>query len=115
MSKLIKECGRYTTIPENITRDKELDLKSRGMLLTLLSLPDNWVFSEMGLVALLPTEGRDSVRNTLKKLEKLGYLKRERARGTDGLLGGINYIISDTRQKNFDVITLNPPMSGFPT
>ncbi|MCM1404739.1 MAG: hypothetical protein NC133_04565 [Prevotella sp.] len=101
MSNLIKDCGVYTTIPGNITHDKDLDLKSRGMLLTLLSLPDNWNFSERGLVKIFNNEGRASIRSTLKKLEELGYLKRVQGRGVDGAFGNIDYIISDTRQEDF--------------
>lgn len=101
MSRLIKECGQYTTIPANITHDRELDLKSRGMLLTLLSLPDNWNFSERGLVKIFDHEGRHSIRAALQKLEELGYLKRVQGRGVDGAFGNIDYIISDTRREDF--------------
>ncbi|MBO5229623.1 MAG: hypothetical protein J6B20_02420 [Clostridia bacterium] len=105
MSKLIKDCGDYTTIPGNITHDKDLDLKSRGMLLTLLSLPDSWNFSERGLVKIFNNEGRSSIRSALKVLEELGYLKRVQCRGVDGAFGNIDYIIADHRQPKFCVVT----------
>ena len=105
MSKLIKECGNYTVVPASITHDRELNLKSRGMLLTLLSLPDNWDFSERGLVKIFDNEGRDSIHTTLKNLEELGYLKRVQGRGVDGVFGNIDYIVSDVRRPDF--LTLN--------
>jgi hypothetical protein len=100
MSRLIKVTqSKYTVVPDNIIRDKDLDYKSFGMLVTLLSLVEKnkWHFTEMGLVALKNTEGRSSVRSTLKKLEILGYLRRVRSRGMDGLLGKNDYFISTER------------------
>ena len=105
MSKLIKDCGDYTTIPGNITHDKDLDLKSRGMLLTLLSLPDSWNFSEIGLVKIFNNEGRSSIRTALKKLQELGYLKRTRNRGVNGTLGDADYTVADHRCPEFSIVT----------
>lgn len=37
-----KTQGNYTIVSQNIMMDSNLSLNERGMLLTLLSLPDNW-------------------------------------------------------------------------
>lgn len=69
----------FTTVSNEFLRDQELSLVERGLLITLLSLPDGWNMSGRGLAAILP-DGRDKVFNTLKKLETKGYLKRENIR-----------------------------------
>jgi hypothetical protein len=77
----------------------DLDLKSRGMLVTLLNLAEktNWHFSERGLTALFNKEGKASIHTALKNLEKFGYLQRTQARGIDGLLGKIDYFVATER------------------
>lgn len=42
------------------------------------------------------TDGRDAVRNAIIELENAGYLKRVRARDDAGMLGNMDYIISET-------------------
>jgi hypothetical protein len=67
----------YTLVENSCLRDKELDIPERGLLLTMLSLPDSWDFSGIGLTSILPC-GKSKVFNSLKKLENAGYLKRKR-------------------------------------
>ena len=66
---------QYTVIPQNILMDKRLSLRDRGMLVTLISLPDKWNFSTRGLCSLFP-DGLTAVTSAVQSLEKLGYLKR---------------------------------------
>ena len=77
----------YTVVVQSITRDKTLSLKGRGLLVTLMSLPDNWKYSERGLQAIIPTDGQTSIRSAVKELEALGYLHRSRERLPDGSWG----------------------------
>lgn len=53
-------------------RDRNLSLKGRGLLDTVLSLPDNWDYSINGLCTILK-EGRTTVLTALKELQDLGY------------------------------------------
>lgn len=80
----------FTVIPNNIFRDKQLSLKAQGLLCKLLSLPDDWEFSESGLLAIVK-DGSTSLRSAIKELEELGYLHRERERDEKGRLKGIIY------------------------
>lgn len=86
---------QYTTIPQEIFRDKRLSLKDIGLLVSLLSLPDNWHFSENGLEAIFEHDGQTSIRTGLKNLEKYGYLRRERLRNPDGKMGSVNWYLYD--------------------
>ena len=67
----------FTMISNNILRDKELCLKDRGLLCTLCSLPDKWNFSIAGLCAIVP-DGKESITNSLNRLEQLGWRLKEK-------------------------------------
>lgn len=82
-----QKSGNFTVVPNGYLRNIKLSLKGRGLLTTLLSLPPDWVFSEVGLSKILP-EGLGSVRSGLKELEKMGYIQRERVRNEKGQLKG---------------------------
>lgn len=56
-------------------KDRNLSLKSKGLLSLMLSLPDEWEYSIHGL-AKLSSDGETTIRNTLKELEEHGYLRR---------------------------------------
>ena len=57
-------------------RDMRLGVTERGLLLTMLSLPDNWNFSIKGLSRILP-DGCAKIGTALHNLEAAGYLVRE--------------------------------------
>ncbi len=79
MPKIVRigEFKDYTLIENACLRDKALDIAERGLLVTMLSLPDNWDFNGAGLSSILPC-GKSKVYSTLNKLETAGYLKRKR-------------------------------------
>lgn len=87
---------QYTSVPQGIFRDKRLSLKDIGLLTCMLSLPDNWEFSENGLEAIFPNDGQTSIRTGLKKLEQTGYLSRKRQRGENGQITGVVWHLRDT-------------------
>lgn len=89
---------KYTTIPMHIIRDERLSLKDIGLLVSMLSLPDNWEFSENGLEVIFKNDGITSIRTGLKNLERLGYLSRIRVRGADGRVSGVDWILTDEPQ-----------------
>jgi hypothetical protein len=82
----------YTVIDNNIFKNQKLTLKAKGMICTMLSLPDDWNFSEEGLTS-LSNDGISSIRSTLKELMEYGYLKRERNRDAKGILRDYVYTI----------------------
>lgn len=93
----LKKCIErdYTTVHNGFLRDKALSINSRGLLITMLSLPDTWDFSIKGLAAILP-DGEKKVGSALKELEMHGYLVRERVY-ENGKLSDWNYIVSDEK------------------
>lgn len=93
---------RYTCIDNDALQTSTLSLKARGMLATLLSLPQDWSFNQQGLVNLC-SDGLTAVRSALDELEELGYLDRSRVRDDAGRLGEAVWTV---REK---------PISGKPT
>lgn len=83
----------YTCISNDVFKS-DLSLKARGMLCTMLSLPDDWDFSENGLQAILK-DGQTSVRSAIKELESAGFLSRTRERDENGRMGRCVWIVCD--------------------
>lgn len=73
-------------IGKDILKNTDLKLVDRGMLATLLSLPDKWDFSIVGLAKILP-EGKSAIQASLSRLEHSGYLTRTQERGEHGKYG----------------------------
>ena len=96
----------YTCISNDVFRS-DLSLKARGMLCTMLSLPDDWEFSENGLQAIL-ADGQTSTRSAIKELEKAGFLSRTRERDESGRMGRCVWIVSDyPRFENPNLVNSN--------
>ena len=94
MPKFVKACrSDFTTFHNAMWRDKNLGLTERGLLGTMITLPDEWDFSTKGLSTLFP-DGEHKVGTALKKLEKAGYLKREQIR-ENGRIVDWKYTYSD--------------------
>lgn len=95
MPKLKKQCRSDFTVVNNVmVKDTALGFAERGLLLTMLSLPEDWNFSIKGLATLSP-DGEHKIATLLKKIEKKGYLKRERIHSKDGRFADWVYTFSD--------------------
>lgn len=86
----VEKNSNYTVISNYHLRDKNLSLRTIGLLSLILSLPDSWDYSQAGLAAICK-DGEDSIRSGLKELEKYGYLERERERDENGRMRGVVY------------------------
>jgi uncharacterized phage protein (TIGR02220 family) len=95
--------GNYTVVDNGFIRDTSLSLKAKGIMLTLLSLPDDWVFTETWLVSQC-SDGITAVRSALNELEDHGYLIRERVREEDGKLGDSIYDIYEEPESQKPVL-----------
>ena len=73
-------------------RDPNLSNKARGLLSTMLSLPDSWDYTTRGL-AKICKDGVDGITAQLKELEQCGYLVRHRIRDAGGKITDMEYII----------------------
>ena len=91
----VNKTRNYTIMANHHLRNRELSLKGKGLLSLMLSLPDEWDYSALGLASLVP-DGRDGVQAALKELEKHGYLSRTKTRDQYGKITGVIYDIYET-------------------
>ena len=87
----------YTVMCNYHLKDKTLSLKAKGLLSMMLSMPEEWNYSTRGLAAICK-EGVEAVGNTLKELEKAGYMVRRQLRGDNGRITDTEYIIYEKPQ-----------------
>ena len=71
----INKTQDYTVMSNFHLKDRNLSLKSKGLLSLILSLPEDWNYTTRGLAAICK-EGVDSIGTALKELESAGYIKR---------------------------------------
>ncbi len=98
MAVLRKAHKSNFTVIDNQVFKSNLSLKARGLLSTMLSLPDNWNFSTTGLTSILPSDGESIIRSAIKELETNGYLTRERIRDDKGKIVDWLWTFSDYPQ-----------------
>ena len=87
----------FITMSKYHLQEKEMSLKAKGLLSQMLSLPENWDYSIVGLTK-INKDGLDSIKATLKELETFGYLRRTRVKGTGGKYIDIEYTIYEKPQ-----------------
>lgn len=90
----IEKNKNYTVMSNHHLRNKELSLKSKGLLSLMLSLPEEWDYTLKGL-SIICKEGIDAIRVSIIELEKQGYIERRRNRNTKGQLTNTEYIIHE--------------------
>ena len=88
----------YTVMSNFHLKDTDLSLKAKGLLSMFLSFPDNWNYSTRGLAAICK-EGVEAIGNTIKELEKAGYIIRRQLRGANGRITDTEYIIYEQPQE----------------
>jgi len=105
----VNKSSNYTVISNNIFKDQNLSLKARGLLTTILSLPDNWKYSIEGLASLC-SDGRGSVTSAINELIEAGYVIRSQKFDETGRFSGFIYdIYEETQGKIADLpFTENP-------
>ena len=91
----------YTTISNQLFKDKTISLKAKGLMAYLLSLPSDWDFSINGIVS-TSMEGRGSIGNIFKELIAAGYIERIQIRDKGKFVG-------------YDYFVFEQPKAGKPT
>ena len=88
----VEKNKNYTTMSNYHLRDPNLSNKARGLLSTMLSLPESWDYTTRGL-AKICKDGVDGITAQLRELEQCGYLIRNRIRDSSGRIVDMEYII----------------------
>lgn len=87
----------FLIVFNDVARDRRVSRRARGLLIEMLSYPDDWNFDRDWLAAQTEHEGQHAIRNALAELEQFGYLERRRVRLGGGRFGW-EHIIYDTPQ-----------------
>ena len=104
----------YTVMRNNHLRNKELSLKSKGLLSQMLSLPEDWDYTLAGL-SYINRESIDAIRTAVWKLEKAGYIARRQGRDEKGKMTAIEYTIYEQPQPpGLDCPVLENPTADNP-
>lgn len=83
---------KCTTISNELLQSGDLTLRSKSILLYMLSTADDCCVS-MADIAHDLNVGNDCVRTAFRELENKGYLIRNRERRENGRFGGANYTV----------------------
>ena len=111
----VEKSREFTVIANSVFKDKTLSAKAKGILVEMLSLPENWDYTLKGLTYLF-SDGIDSIRQGIRELEEHGYIVRERKRDAKGRLGGMEYVIYETPRipVNYSEESTTEPVSEKP-
>lgn len=90
----VEKTRDYTVMANHHLRNTALSLKAKGLLSLMLSLPDDWDYTQKGL-AKICRDGVDSIAAAVKELEDAGYVIRERVRDNKGHVGEMEYTIME--------------------
>ena len=93
----VEKNHNYTVMSNHHLKNRELSLKSKGLLSQMLSLPDNWDYTLAGL-AKINKEKVDAIRTAIWELEKFGYIHRTQTRDANGRMSKTEYIIYEAPQ-----------------
>ena len=103
----VEKNQNYTVMSNHHLKNRELSLKSKGLLSQMLSLPDNWDYTLAGL-AKINREKVDAIRTAIWELEKFGYITRRQTRDSNGRMSKTEYIIYEYPQEVPSPILENP-------
>ena len=103
----VEKNQNYTVMSNHHLKNRELSLKSKGLLSQMLSLPDNWDYTLAGL-AKINREKVDAIRTAIWELEKFGYITRRQTRDSNGRMSKTEYIIHEYPQEVPSPILENP-------
>ena len=94
-----RHARNFTTLPNELLQDPRLSCGDLGLLVQMLSRPENWDFSTSSLTALYAGRaGKESLARSVKRLKELGYLTIERKRTPGGKLGSAVWTVFDEPQ-----------------
>ena len=73
----IEKTKNFTTMSNKHLRDENLSLKAKGLLSLMLSLPNNWDYSIVGLSKIC-VESINTINGIIHELEEHNYMQRKR-------------------------------------
>jgi hypothetical protein len=87
--------SRFTITPNEIAQSKNLTHGAKGLLLQMLSYPNDWAFNLRHLAS-QSASGLHATRTAFEELQTAGYVSRTLQRDDRGHLLGYEYTVTDT-------------------
>ena len=99
----VERTGNFTVMSNMHLKDRRLSFKSKGLLSVIFSLPPDWKYTLTGF-AKIAADGVESVKSTVKELEKYGYVSRRQTRDERGRMSVNEYLVYENPRENPDYI-----------
>ena len=90
-----KRKERFSIVDNKVIEDKRLSFKARGLLIYMLSKPDDWKFYTDELVKRSVKDGISAIKSTLREIEAAGYLVRKQGHKSNGQFTSQDWILTD--------------------
>lgn len=84
----------FTVLSNEVCRDSRLSMRGLGLLVRLLSRPDNWRTNSDSLAREFDV-GRDQIRNVLNELQEFGYMQLVKSQNKLGHWESTWYVYDD--------------------
>lgn len=122
MSITRRKSKTFTVVGNDIVNDQNLTLEALGLLVFMLSKPDNWTFNQEQMGRTF-NKGRDAMRSIMKTLMSAGYVQRELQRNDKGHVKTVTIVTESpvpvidriTEDRETDQPTVDNPSVGLPT
>jgi len=111
-----KMADNFTTISNDLIKNQELSWKARGILIYILSLPNDWDINLEEVAKHSMVDGYAAFKSGWKELEAKGYVRREKVRNDKGVIVEWQTYIADYPQCSFPQVenpqVENPPVEN---
>ena len=106
--RTIKTENPFAQIDKRLINDTSISWKTKGILIYLLSKPNNWTAQVKDIIK-HATDGRDAVRSAINEAVKAGYIRRVQYKNSKGQYAGIEYQVFEQpiESNNDTVIVVN--------
>ena len=105
--------SNFTIVSNRVLRDERISYRARGILLDILSRPDNWRVSADAL-ARSGKEGRDAILTALNELRQFGYIVTVKKQDEFGKFSTDNYVYDIPQITEVGLPVVGSPTPSFP-
>ena len=91
-----KQKERFSIVDNKVIEDERLSFKARGLLIYMLSKPDDWKFYTEELAKRSNKDGISAIKTALNEIEDAGYLTRKQGHKKNGQFTSQDWILTDT-------------------
>lgn len=90
-----KRKKRFSIVDNKIIEDERLSFKARGLLIYMLSKPDDWKFYTDELAKRSSKDGVSAIKSALNEIENAGYLTRKQDHKKNGQFASQDWLLTD--------------------